>query len=129
MVRPLLFSRVMRWATLASNPIPMSITNGCSFTNPVSNETGVARDKSTRAADGVREMPKCRATPLPEPFGMIPIGVSVLMSALATSFTVQSPPTATGISPSSAELRAISVAWFFPFVKVRVDDLDLLSIN
>ena len=43
----------------------------------------------------VTGIPKCLASPFPEPRGKIPIGVSEFKSPRATSITVPSPPTAT----------------------------------
>ena len=54
---------------------------------------------------------RCRASPLPEPQGMIPKAVSVCTNERAISLIVPSPPIATTISAfSSAAFAAISTA-------------------
>ena len=53
------------------------------------------------AALGSKGICKCRASPFPDPQGIIPNAVSVCISARPISFIVPSPPKATTISTFS----------------------------
>ena len=64
------------------------------------------------AALGSKGICKCRASPFPDPQGIIPNAVSVCISARPISFIVPSPPIATTISTFSlAAAAAIFSAW------------------
>src|SRR6185436_5978737 len=88
------------------------------FTNsrPLSSPTSITRsvpERSRRiAARGSAGRSKCRASPLPDPAGITPSGTGPNASAVATSFTVPSPPQATTRrAPRSTAPAASSRAW------------------
>lgn len=99
------------WLTAASNPTPKVQKKLRPFTSPWSHTSVRPSAIISSAALTSTGMFRWRASPLPEPQGMIPKATPVPHRALAVSLTVPSPPAASTISkPLSTASRANVVA-------------------
>ena len=117
------------WLMKASKPTPATLSEYLSPTFMTSIVLVCVSFIMSMASVVRSGMSSSRASPLPEPHGIIPRAVELLMSAEPISLTVPSPPTAMTASIASLWLAAISVAWPAWVVCTMSNSISVLFVN